>query len=98
MGHLCQITLNRKLSCKFEKWCKFSSQVKSCKKELCKLRPTCTTFLDIKNSKLSKIYHQLSITIYIKNVKMAANMMYMVGFNSFGSLKTFQIYEYGPIS
>jgi len=31
--HLCQITLKRKLLCNFEKWCKFSSRIKtkSCK-------------------------------------------------------------------
>jgi hypothetical protein len=28
---------------------------------------------------------------------MPAHMLYMVGFNSIGSLKTFQNYEYGPI-
>ena len=26
---LCQITLNRKLACTFEKWCKFASRVKA---------------------------------------------------------------------
>jgi hypothetical protein len=71
--------------------------MKSCKKKLCKLRPAHTTFLDIKNDKLSKIYHQLSMNVYTKNVKVAAHMQYMAGFNSFGSLKTFQNYEYGPI-
>ena len=37
------------------------------------------------------------MNVYTKNVKVAAHMQYMAGFNSFGSLKTFQNYEYGPI-
>jgi hypothetical protein len=38
------IVLNRKLSHKFENWCKFSWHVnaKSCKNNLCKKRPACT--------------------------------------------------------
>lgn len=41
--HLCQIMLYRKLSCKFEKWCKFSSRinVKLCKKKSHETRPAC---------------------------------------------------------
>ena len=41
--HLCQIVLSQKLSCKFEKWCRFSSNVKanSLKKKSHKTRPDC---------------------------------------------------------
>jgi hypothetical protein len=44
MDHLCQIVLNWKWSCKFEKWCKFSSRIKtkSHKKKSCETRPACT--------------------------------------------------------
>jgi len=43
---LCQIMLNQKLVCKFEKWCKFLSrvQVKSHKKKLRKTRNACIPF------------------------------------------------------
>jgi hypothetical protein len=41
--HLCQITINPVLSCKFEKWCEFSSHIKtnSHEKKMHKMRPTC---------------------------------------------------------
>jgi hypothetical protein len=41
--HLCQITINRVLSSKFEKWCEFSSPIKekSHKEKLHKMRPAC---------------------------------------------------------
>jgi hypothetical protein len=53
MDHVCQITLNlkvityhrwqKRLSHKFEKWCKFSSRIKTKlhKKKLRKTRPAC---------------------------------------------------------
>jgi hypothetical protein len=48
LSHYCprQITLNRKLSRKFEKWCKFSSHVKakSHKKKLSTMRLACSFF------------------------------------------------------
>jgi hypothetical protein len=46
MDHLRQIALNRNLSRKFEKWCKFLSRIKakSCKMKSCKIRPACTLF------------------------------------------------------
>jgi len=46
MDHICQITLNQKLSHKFEKWRKFSSHIKakSHKRELSKMRPACSFF------------------------------------------------------
>jgi hypothetical protein len=43
MDRLCQIALNWKFLCKFEKWCKFSSRVKakSCKTKSRKTRIAC---------------------------------------------------------
>jgi len=46
MYHLSHITINLTLVRKFEKWCKFSScmKTKSCKNKLCKERPACIMF------------------------------------------------------
>jgi hypothetical protein len=73
--HVCQTTLNRKWSRKFEKFCKFSScvQVKSRKKKLRKTTSACLMFVDLciivqfikKNptrcSTVSKFYYSIFI-------------------------------------
>jgi hypothetical protein len=61
-----QIILNRKLSHKFKKWCKFSSQVKmkSRKKQLNKMRHTC---IYVNKAENFFLLHHLKIEILPTN-------------------------------
>ena len=71
---LCQIMLNRTLSHKFEKWCKFSNhtKAKSCKKKSYTKRPTCNC-LDIKKQNHSMADVALpSHTAYRQQTKICA--------------------------
>jgi hypothetical protein len=51
--HLCQIALNRKLLRNFDKWCKFSSHIKT---KLCKSRPDCWEWYSV--LKLWTLHHE----------------------------------------
>ena len=70
-----QITLNKKLSRKLKKWCKFSYHVKvnSHKHKLCKMRPACTEYqirgyyiwyIVFNTIKVIKLWPYISVSTY----------------------------------